>query len=206
MPRKIDLKGQRFGRLVVLEQVPNPKGTSAVWLCLCDCGVQKSIASNSLRKGLTRSCGCLHQETLAERNFKHGQSKRKQRSPEYRNWLNMRNRCNNPKCPSYKDYGGRGITVDPRWDSFEAFLEDMGPRPQSNSSIERIDNSKGYSPENCCWKSPAEQTRNRRICIYVVYQGERMTLKEAARLAGVPYPTAYWRYKRRQPLEKVLAN
>lgn len=201
MSARISLIGQRFGRLVVLVQAHRAKGTAARWLCRCDCGNEKVCISSHLRGGLIRSCGCLRREVTAARSRSHGQSKR---SPEYTYWLNLRNRCNNPRSKDYPRYGGREITVDPRWDDFTAFLADMGPRPTPRATIERIDNAKGYGPGNCVWLGRAAQNRNRRSCICIEYQGKRMTLKEAAAIAGVPYATAYWRHRRRWPLTKVL--
>lgn len=200
---RIPLIGQRFERLVVLEQAPKGKGTAARWLCRCDCGKEKVCISSHLRGGRIRSCGCLRQETTARLNRTHGLSRR---SPEYSCWLNMRNRCKNPLSRDYHNYGGRGISVDPRWDDFTVFLADMGHKPAPRSTIERVDNSRGYEPGNCQWLGRLEQSRNRRSCIYVESQGQHMTLREAAKRAGVPYGTAYHRYRRGRPMERVLTS
>lgn len=97
------------------------------------------------------------------------------RTPEYQSWRSLRRRCSDPTCPGYKDWGGRGITVCERWSNFEAFFEDMGPKPKGpRISVERIDNSKGYTPENCKWGTPIEQSRNRR--------STKITLEKARRI------------------------
>jgi hypothetical protein len=106
--------------------------------------------------------------------------------PEYRNWHNMKNRCVNPNVPEYKNYGEKGVTVCDRWlDSFENFLEDMGERPTLKHSIDRIDNNKGYSPENCRWATAKEQSRNNRRNIWFDYLGRKILLVDLAEKTGV---------------------
>jgi len=157
MPAPIDLRGKFFGRLTVirLEKVRNGK---RVWLCRCLCGRKASIASDKLRSGHSRSCGCLQREAVAESKKKHGL----RNIPEYRVWLNIRNRCNNPRTPAYKNYGARGIKVCPEWDDFAVFIADMGRRPSPELTVERKDNDKGYSKQNCKWATRLEQARNSR--------------------------------------------
>lgn len=159
MKRVFNHTGQRFGRLVVLKDDPDRR---YYCLCRCDCGTVKSVRAGSLREGSIVSCGCRMRETGRENGrvmTTHG----KTHTPEYRAWLQMRNRCYRPNHTGYKYWGGRGIVVCTRWkDSFEAFFADMGLKPSPKHSLDRINNDGNYEPNNCRWATPAEQVANRR--------------------------------------------
>ena len=107
-------------------------------------------------------------------------------SREYWVWAEMKGRCQNPNNPAYANYGGRGITVCEKWQTFAGFANDMLPRPKGGM-LDRIDNNAGYSPENCRWADRRTQNSNRRNCIYVEHYGERVTLKEYCRREGLSY-------------------
>lgn len=192
MPAIKDITGQRFGRLVVVKFVE--LRTQARWLCRCDCGNETTVPGGSLRNGNTRSCGCLHRESIQKTNkgrSTHGMFG----TPEYRSWSAMMSRCNNPAITAFARYGGRGIKVCPEWSSFEAFYADMGPRPPG-SSLDRIDNEKGYEPSNCRWATRTQQQRNRRGNRLITYREQTRPVSEWAEVFGISVYAIYERIKR----------
>lgn len=162
----IDRTGQRFGRLVAVNRAQSPSSRSPHWLFRCDCGTEKVISVSAVinANSPTRSCGCFRREKARNfgRNFRtHGEAGFNV-TPEYQTWLAMRHRCRNPKVPGFKNYGGRGIVVCDRWQTFENFLSDMGRRPDSGFSLDRVDNDGDYEPGNCRWATRLEQAANQR--------------------------------------------
>lgn len=161
--RPNDIKGKRFERLIAIsptsEKTP---GGNIIWWMECDCGKYLLIPTSNLINGHTKSCGCLQRNLTIKRNTKHGHKINGQASKEYITWQNMKNRCLNPKCKRYKDYGGRGITICKRWkNSFKNFLEDMGHKPEM-MTLERKNNDGNYEPKNCTWATYKEQRNNQR--------------------------------------------
>lgn len=197
-PRLIDLAGQEFKRWTVLYRSSEVGAKITRWRCLCSCGTEKDVASYHLLSGLSGSCGCVRKEKKSR--LTHGDSKDGKRTSEYGIWDAMTQRCTNPKNPTFPLYGGRGIGVCDDWlngrgsiSAFEAFLEDMGRRPSTKHSIDRIDNYAGYSRENCRWATQVQQARNKRNTIYVTIDGDIMPLADAADRYGVPYRVMYQR-------------
>lgn len=123
----------------------------------------------------------------------HGHAIRGKTTPEYRAWSGIKSRCNTPSHKYYPHYGGRGIKVCARWDSFQKFFDDMGPRPSSRHSIDRIDNNGNYSPKNCRWATPKEQALNTRRAKFALYRGKQRPLMEIAAICGLSYKTIYHR-------------
>lgn len=176
--------GQKFGRLVILKYSHRNKHSHPYYICKCDCGNIKTINIYSLKSGLTKSCGCYNKE----QNTKHGMS----RSPEHKAWYDLNDRCYNQKNKKYKDYGGRGIRVCERWkNSFVAFQKDMGPRPSKQHSVERIDNDKGYEPDNCKWATRHTQTRNRRSNRWINIGGVSKIQKDWLKFLGKNLSSIY---------------
>jgi len=177
--------GDRFNRVTVIHEMPRDNGSRVV-LGQCDCGVVKKFHLNGLRKNNPRSCGCLRRETTARKNKTHGMSAR----PEYVHWKAMQQRCNNPNHHKYSRYGGRGIRVDVRWESFEKFMEDVGPAPGPEYSIDRYPDRNGnYQPGNVRWATPSQQTRNRDCTRTYNVGGIEVPVIELSELCGIPTGT-----------------
>ncbi len=159
MNKVVNLTGKRFGKLMVVEWAGSSKYRYATWLCQCDCGTVTKVLSGSLVSGHTRSCGCLRKRASRTRRLTHGQCG----TSTYNTWINMKARCAKVGHLDYKHYGGRGITICDRWlHSFENFFTDMGPKPSSELSIDRIDNNGHYEPGNCRWATAKQQRANQR--------------------------------------------
>ena len=202
--RTIGLTGQRFTRLVVLSRSGSDHRGEARWECQCDCGRTITILGSSLRSGASKSCGCLTRSTFGETRVTHGMSA----TPEYSVWQQMHARCTNPHNKMYHRYGERGINVCERWNDFSCFYADMGPRPSTSHTIERIDNNAGYEPSNCKWLPWREQHFNKSTTRYVSYEGARMSLMQAVirSTAGANYGCVKQRLRKGWTVEKALST
>jgi hypothetical protein len=187
--------GSVFGRLTVL--AGTRKNAARYCLCRCACGVEKEVALSSLRRGATKSCGCLNREMARERNSiinrTHGQT----RSSEFKAWQGIWQRCSNQNDKDYAKYGGRGIGVCARWASFEAFLDDMGKKPSPHHSLDRVDVNGNYEPGNCRWTTIHVQNRNKRSNIIVSAFG-----RDAALVDFIPAGAHSAAYQRARKLIK----
>ena len=180
--------GQKFGRLEVIAEAGQDKHTSRLYLCKCDCENDKIAAGWLLRRGEVKSCGCLRKEAGADRNRTHGA----RHTPAFSVWRNMRVRCDSPKSKYFSDYGGRGIKVCDRWQSFPNFLADMG-QPPTGMTLERKDNALGYCKDNCEWATRVSQARNRRSNRVIEWKGQSKSLAEWAEVTGLKRATIAWR-------------
>ena len=199
----IDITGQSFGRLTVVERHGSNGSKQATWTCLCSCGSEAIVIGNKLRSGHTKSCGCLLTETLLVRNTTHN----KYHTPERRVWAGMISRCHNENEPCYPRYGGRGIRVCDEWrKDFEAFLAHIGPRPSSAHSIDRIKNERGYEPGNVRWATRKQQSRNRDCVPFYEFAGRRAQLPEFAEIYNLPVDEIRRRLWRGWSLERTLTQ
>ncbi len=199
MGKLIDLTGQKFGRLIVIKRVENDNSGHVQWLCQCDCGEGTMVQGGNLKNSNTKSCGCLHTETITQ----HGHSSRSIISKIYRIWIQMIQRCTNPNVKNYKNYGGRGIKVCERWRQFENFLQDMGEKP-SGLSVDRIDNNGDYCKENCKWSTRKEQNRNTRQNRLITINGITKPLAEWCEIYNLNYKTVCTRIYRGWTSEEAL--
>lgn len=193
---KNDLTGQRFGRLTVIG-VDDRKSRKTYFYCRCDCGNVKSVRSDSLTAGAIRSCGCLKKEQDRKNltaNHKHKMS----HTRPYEIWQGMKGRCYNKHDARYHRYGGRGITVCDEWkNDFTAFYEwALANGYQDNLTIDRIDNDKGYSPDNCRWSDVKSQCRNRSTNIKITIGNSTRTLTEWCEIFDIDFKATVMRYHR----------
>ncbi len=194
----VDRVGEKYGRLIVLERAPNaanPKDANARWLCQCECGKSTVAYGGDLKRGKVVSCGCWN----LEKRFKHGQS----RTHVHVVWRVMHDRCRNPNNPSYRHYGGRGISVCERWKDFALFSQDMGDRPKGYQ-IDRIDNDGNYEPSNCRWATAKQQINNRRNSVYLQCDGKKLTIEQWSEETGIGQSAIRGRLRRGWDEEKTL--
>lgn len=195
MPKSHDLTGMKVGELTVLcrdvEKTKACNGRRQYWFCKCSCGTVKSYIAENLTRKHTTSCGCK------TNNYKH-KTHGKSSTRLYKIWVGMRKRCYNPSTPHFEYYGGRGITVCEEWnENFESFYNWSITNGYADSlSIDRIDNDKGYSPDNCRWSSKDVQARNKTNLIKVNVNGTEKTLCDWSAESGLPLNVLRLRYLR----------
>ena len=198
-----DLSGLKFGKLFVPAQTPSKNSSGELeWKCVCECGKQTTVRGYSLRRGSTTSCGCNRGENGKQSWTTHGRSQ----SAEYGHWLAMIRRCSVPDNQDYAYYGGRGIRVCSRWaNNINAFIEDMGPIPGPEFTIDRVDGNGNYEPGNCRWSTREEQSNNRRHVRKYEVDGQLMSIAQIARQKNIPYSTLFDRVnKNGMSLEQAL--
>lgn len=198
----IDLVGQRFGRLTVLELV-GKKGSYYYWKCKCDCGVIKNISGHSLRTGITKSCGCYHSEIMRNLKFNH---KNKYgdlgKSRLHTIWLKMRQRCYNKNHTAFHNYGGRGIKICDEWYNLDnGFINfynwAINNGYDSTLTIDRIDVNGNYEPSNCRWATNKEQANNTRYNVRIEYKDNHYSLLQLSELLNIEYSNLWHCLKRR---------
>lgn len=193
--KKIDMAGKRFGHLTVMKEAYRIN-KRIYWLCLCDCGKEKAIDGRHLRDGNTTSCGCM------QRCYGHGKTETRL----YHIWCTMKARCLRETSNKYSRYGGRGITICDEWkNNFNAFYEWAKQNGyEDDLSIDRINNDKGYYPENCRWATPEEQANNTAQNVYVEYNGIKTTISRMARLHNMKPSILSKRLKRGWSIERAI--
>ena len=195
----IDLAGQKFGMLTALKVIEK-RHKQTIWNCKCDCGNESKQYSFKLRNGTVKSCGC--------QRIKHNGVNTRL----YGIWVQMKARCSNPNHAHFKNYGGRGLLVCDRWVDFKNFQDDLKVSHDNhaknhginNTTLERVDNSKGYSPDNCVWATKKEQPINCRKDNYNTYKGKVITTGEVADKYGIKYETIESRLRRGWTIEKII--
>ena len=202
-----DLTGQQFGRLRVIRRAGSNKSKYATWLCECECGNTVVVVGQYLRCGDTKSCGCFQKENLHNLMSTHGFSKTRL----YRVWAGIKTRCYNKNSDNYKYYGANGVKMCDEWkDNFDSFMKwsiqngyDEKAKTQY-CTIDRIDNSKDYSPDNCRWVNHFVQCNNQSSNKVFTYKGKTMTMSEWARATGINYSTLRARIRRNVPFEIAI--
>ena len=212
MSKLIDLTGMKFGRLTVIDRAKDgtrANGSTYVrWICRCDCGKELIVCGGNLRRGYSKSCGCYQKEQLAKIETKHGQAIHGKRSRLYICWRGIKLRCNNPNNPSYKDYGGRGISMCNEWmNDFQAFNNwAISHGYADNLTIDRIDVNGNYEPSNCHWVTMKEQQNNRRNNHLITHNGETHTMMQWSEITGIAFHTIKSRLKSGWSVERALTE
>ena len=211
MGKLIDLTGQKFGRLTVIEQAYVRKGI-IYWRCVCDCGNANFVNGRKLRDNIIKSCGCYKSQEFKKRVSKHSLSKTK----IYKLYHLIKRRCYDKNDSHYNCYGGRGIKMCEEWlNNFSSFYdwamsngykEEILPNGKNKWTIDRIDVNGNYEPNNCRWTTIQEQAKNKRTNIYLTYNGETLTQNEWAKKLDIYAGAIQWRLKKGWSVEEALST
>ncbi len=192
--------GEQIGRLTVVRRAPDR--IIRQYICQCSCGRVRMLTSDALKRGHTRSCGCLRKELLGKRSRRHGLSQTK----AYFCWKHMLDRCYKSTHPNYQNYGARGITVCDRWrDSLDNFIADMGQPPDAHT-LDRTNNNGNYEPDNCKWRTYTQQNRNLRSNTLLTFNGKTQCLSAWSEELGIHIQTLMQRRKKGWPVEFILST
>lgn len=212
----IDLTGKRFGRLTVLCKAPRrpeEKSPRVRWECLCDCGNRTIVRSDHLRRGITKSCGCLQPEVASAYMKIHCPKPRygESRDRIHNIWYLMNYRCNTEKCEAYKHYGGRGIKVCEEWangdEGYFKFKEwALNNGYADDLTIDRINNNGDYEPSNCRWVNETVQANNKRGTKFVEYNGSQYTIGDLSMMSGIQYKTLWGRLDSGWDVERAISQ
>lgn len=193
-----DLSGKRFGKLTAIEVYKKNKNGESIWKCQCDCGNFSNVVCSSLKNGHTTSCGCYKKVCCITHN--------ETKTRLHRIWSGIKARCQNKNLPKYNNWGGRGIKMCKEWaDSYEKFRDwALSSGYKENLTIDRIDNNKWYSPDNCRWATTKQQSNNRRTNHIITFNGQTHTISEWSEIIGVKSSTIQRRITANMPIEKIL--
>lgn len=193
MSDKLNLVGKRFGAFTVIRQNGSDKSGYVLWECLCGCGNASFVRGASLTSGNSTQCKkCVNRtHGLSSTNF-------------YKVWQGMKTRCTNHKSINFHNYGGRGISYDIKWEQFENFYRDMFSGYEDGLTLERKNNFKGYSKENCEWVTPKEQNKNMRCNVYIDYQGNKLSPTTIAEMTGLTRYAIYHRLRNGWSGERIV--
>lgn len=200
----MDILNLKFNRWTVIA-FSHKSGKKQFFSCLCECGTEGVVRKDQLTRGISKSCGCWKREVSKEQIIRlsttHGLANK---SKSYSIWKHITQRCLNKNNPSYKNYGGRGITICERWKDYANFFADMGDCPEG-MSIDRIDNNGNYEPSNCRWADKKTQANNTRTNIFIKHDGETLTIKQWSEKLSIPYLTLYQRiFKLSWPIKRAF--
>lgn len=205
-----NLVGKEFERWTVISAAdPTITKSNRVhrrWMCRCECGTERVVLERSLKNGTSKSCGCYHRDemkVIGKCNKKHGMTNTRL----YRIFKHMKNRCYNPNDVSYKNYGMLGITICDEWDTFDSFSEwALSHGYDERLSIDRLDVTRGYSPDNCRWTDAVTQANNKRNTKYYTYNGETHNIGEWAVIFNIPYKKLWKRINSGWDIQKALTT